>query len=188
MRRLHSSRVVAVVWTAVVGVLVACLVAAWFAGWTLKRVNTASMSPAVPRDSLALIAPTSPLRTQVGDVIAFRDPTDRTRTVLHRVVTVVEREGSPRFFETQGDANSTPDAILVPARDVEGGLRLHVPRLGAIAWMLRPPGGLLLLTGLPLTLLLVGEFRARRRDGSSPSPAASEAAIGAVPARPRDSR
>lgn len=179
-RRLVSLRTASAIWTGVIAALVICLLAGWFAGWRAKRVETTSMSPAVPVDSLAVVAPVSPLRIEVGDVIVFSDPAERERRVLHRVVSVVEREGSSRFFETQGDANSTPDAVLVPARDIEGRLRFHVPRLGAVAWALRPPTGLLLLTGLPLTLLLLGEMRARRRARSSTQEPPRKVADGAT--------
>lgn len=148
-------------WALVVtGVLVGLLVA-WFAGWRLNVVASASMAPTVPQDALGLIVPVAAGQVETGDVVSFRHPADREQLVLHRVVEVIERpEG--RFFRTQGDANGAPDPLAVPEDDLAGRLRGHVPHLGAVAAALRPPLGLALLAGLPLLVGLAGALRDRR--------------------------
>ena len=154
-RALLGARLATGLWTLFILGLLALLVAVWFAGWRVKRVDTGSMSPTLPQNSLAVISPASPLQVHRGDIISFRDPGDRRIVVVHRVVKVIDHEGSARLFKTQGDANVTPDPMLVPASDVEGQLRFHIPRVGKIAWVLRPPLGLIVFAAVPLVPALL---------------------------------
>ncbi|MGH2760558.1 MAG: signal peptidase I [Actinomycetota bacterium] len=140
------------------------LIWAWLAGWRLEVIATPSMEPTVPRQSIAVVVPIVARHVQEGDVISFRDPSDRRRGRLHRIVEVVDRRESQAagiYFRTQGDANATADPLLVPDDDLRGRMRWHVPKLGAVAWVLRPPIGLLVLLGAPGVALVVGELRRR---------------------------
>jgi len=157
-----GARLASVLWVLAVGGALALLVAVWTAGWRLERIETASMEPTVPPGSLAVVTPVNPQELQAGDVVSFRDPGDRSRRILHRIVRVIH-QSSGTFFVTQGDANATPDPRLVPTSDVQGELRWHVPRLGRLAWALRPPLGLAVLAGIPALVIGASEFRRRRR-------------------------
>jgi signal peptidase len=121
------------------------------------------MSPAVRQGSLALIVPGDADDAHTGDVIAFRDPADPHRRMLHRIIDVSTSDTGLRYFQTQGDGNSTPDALLLPAANVDGRLAWHAPYLGRVAWALRPPVGVVLLAGVPLVVLTASETRRRRR-------------------------
>jgi signal peptidase len=140
----------------------------WIAGWRLEVIRSTSMSPTVPKDSLTAVVTTDPRRVEEDDVIAFRDPMDRRRVLLHRVIEVVVKEDGSRFFRTRGDGNRTADPLLAQEDDVRGRLRWHVPKIGAVAWRLRPPAGLLMLVGLPGLLLVLGEFRRFRTRNRGP--------------------
>jgi signal peptidase I len=144
------------------------------AGWRLENVQTDSMTPAIPRGSLAVVAPEDPRSIEVGHVISFVDRSRERRRVLHRVANVIDRGASGLFFETQGDANTTPDSFLVPFRNVEGRLRWHIPRIGSVAWTLRPPAGLALFVGLPAAVLLLAGRR-KALQPSEPSALGAEA-------------
>lgn len=152
-------------WVVLVVGGLAGLGAAWFAGWRLEVVRTGSMAPAIPRGSLAIVSPISPYELQEGDVVAFRDPADGRRRLLHRAVAVIDRRGSGggSFLRTQGDANATADPLLVPAHRVLGRMRWHVPRLGDVMWMLRPPFGFVLFVGAPVASMGLGHVAARGR-------------------------
>lgn len=148
---------VAGAWTLVIVGALAAVIAAWLAGWRLQSIDSASMSPTLPVGSLAIVVPGSGEDAQTGDVIAFRDPVDPHRRLLHRIIGATTSDTEQRYFETQGDGNPAPDPLFVPASNVEGRLVWHVPHLGRAAWALRPPLGLVVLAGLPLLLLTVSE-------------------------------
>lgn len=140
------------------------------AGWRLQVVESGSMAPTITTHSLIAVSPVVPRLVAEGDVITFRDPLDRRHIVVHRVVKVVEQPGV-LAFQTQGDANGTPDSVLVPAADVRGRMRLHSRGLGHVARALTGRGGALLLIGLPLLLGLVSEARTWRARRRQPAPA-----------------
>lgn len=129
-------------------------------GYRLEAINSGSMSPSIPKNSLAAVAPTSTWDIGRGDVIAFRLPSNRRIDVLHRVVTT-SRSADGIFFETKGDANNAPDPMFVPDDDVRGRLVWHAPFIGAVVRALRPPTGYVVLVGTPL-LVLIGSSLARR--------------------------
>ncbi len=129
-------------------------------------VRTGSMEPTYPVGSMTVVEPIDASEVLPGMALSFIDPSGRGQVVTHRVVRVI-RQDSGLFFETQGDANATPDAELVPARNVRGAVRWHVPHLGSGAWALRGARAPLALVVAPGVLLAVGEWRAwrRRRQG-----------------------
>lgn len=157
------------IWFAVLGLVVAALGAAFLGGWRLDVVTSDSMAPELPKDSLAVTSPVRPRAVHKDDVVAFRDPLDRSHIVLHRVVRVVGR-GENLAFRTQGDANATPDPLLVPATDLRSRLRFHVPRLGAAVRVASSPVGKAVILGVPALILLIGEFlRMRKRRTAEPA-------------------
>ncbi len=143
-------------------VLVGFLGAAGLGHWTFHIVRTASMAPAVPRDSLAAVAPADGRSAQVGEVVAFRLADRPDVTVIHRVVERIE-QGGDVFFRTKGDANAEPDVRLVPAAAIGGRVTFDVHGAGVVARNLRPPWTWLIFVGGPLALLVGGEVRARVR-------------------------
>ncbi|MGZ4352896.1 MAG: signal peptidase I [Gaiellaceae bacterium] len=71
-------------------------------------VYSGSMAPQMPVGSLVLERVVPAARVQVGDVITFADPFDRTRVVTHRVVRILPTREGPGY-RTRGDANPTRD-------------------------------------------------------------------------------
>lgn len=170
MSRLWSRRVLVNIarrlWIFALASVFVGLAAAWLAGWRLENVQSASMAPVIPKGSLAVVIPVSPREIESGDIISFFDPAHRETRILHRVADVLDRGAEGLFFRTQGDANATPDPLVVPAGLVEGGLRWHVPRLGSVAWMLRPPAGLAVLVAMSALVSLRGaDPRPRAAEG-----------------------
>jgi len=78
-------------------------------------VRTSSMTPTIPVGALVIAtrAPADALRT--GDVIVFERPDRPGTMVVHRIYGV-EQTPTGRAFITKGDANSSPDSWVVPAR------------------------------------------------------------------------
>jgi signal peptidase len=147
---------------AVVLPLAMLFVLAWLSGWRIQTVETASMEPTVPAGSAVVVEPIDASAVRIGMPIAFRDEHRAGQMVTHRVIEVLDRPAG-LAFRTQGDANDSPDALLVSGRAVEGRMRWHVPYLGQGLGWLAWPWGFAALVAAPLALLLVGETAAWRR-------------------------
>lgn len=152
-----------VIWLTVTVGAMLVLVGGAAAGWRLQVISSRSMEPAVPRGSLAVVAPVGGNEARRGTVVSFRDPADESRQILHRVVEVITTHDGSRFLRTRGDANETEDPILVPQANVTGRLSWHVPAVGRAAWRLRHPVGRAILVGAPCLLLTFTELRRRRQ-------------------------
>ena len=120
-------------------------------------VTSGSMEPLLSAGDAALIhmVPVDELRA--GDVLTFQGYSSE-RLTTHRVVRPVELE-SGLHFQTQGDANPTPDANLAPAGGVVGRYVMGVPSLGRALLFLGRPHGQLLVVGLPALMILINELR-----------------------------
>lgn len=96
----------ALVVTSAAGLVVLGAALAPAAGFAVVRLETGSMAPVYPQDSLLLVRDTAAEELEPGDVVtvtrAGRAP------VTHRVVSAAEAGGGTRL-ELQGDANATPD-------------------------------------------------------------------------------
>lgn len=96
-------------------------------------VATGSMEPEISAGDAVVICRTDPQRLQVGDVIAYQLD---GQTVIHRIVQLQPTESGP-VLQTQGDANSSPDAKPVQAGQVTGRVAAVVPRGGMPSLWLR---------------------------------------------------
>jgi signal peptidase len=138
--------------------------AAWLKGWQLMSVQSGSMAPTYPIDSLLVVGAVDPTEVQPGMAIVFEDPTTPGRVVTHRVVS---RAGDAVAFVTQGDANGSPDPVPVTARLIRGRVLWHVPGLGLALDWLQWPRSFVLLVLIPGILLVGSELRERRRRANS---------------------
>jgi signal peptidase I len=168
-------RAFTIVVTATLLVLAGFLGAAWLRDWTFHVVGSASMAPAIAKDSVAAITPVVGRDIVVGDVVAFSFADRPNVTVIHRVVERID-QGGVVFFRTKGDANGHADLRLVSADAVQGEVTFDLPWAGAVARQLHPPWTWLVLVGGPLALLAVGELRRFRRRRDSPDPEAAPVA------------
>jgi len=126
-------------------------------GWNLRVILSGSMEPALPVGSLVFVEPRAPEEVQVGDVLTFRSSSDPDQQVTHRVVEI-RGEGSALQFETKGDANEALDMHPVPARDVVGTVRWHVPQLGYLVERVATGQGFILLVLIPGAFIISGEL------------------------------
>ncbi len=137
------------------------VMSAWLLGWQLMSVQSGSMAPTYPVDSLLVVGSINASQVKVGMPIVFQDPENGARLVTHRV-TAALTDGSLAFV-TQGDANANADPVPVPARLVRGQVLWHVPGLGVALDLLQWPRSFLILVALPGALLLLSEVRDRYR-------------------------
>lgn len=134
---------------------VACLLL----GWKLQPVRSASMEPTYPVGSLLVIEPADASEVRPGMAVTYADPVGGGRLVTHRVVQ--RAPGERVAFLTQGDANAFLDPLPVPAREIRGRVRSHVPGLGSALHALRWPRNAIVLIGLPTLALVVSELVGR---------------------------
>lgn len=122
-------------------------------------VTSDSMSPAIKRGSLLLVAK-SPAY-QEGEIVSFISPSGQL--ITHRLVKIVA-EGDGVFYQSRGDANANPDQVLIKESDILGRVRVNLPWLGLPVIALKKPAGFIFLILLPLTLILYEEVKAAGRE------------------------
>ena len=142
-------------------------------------VISSSMSPAINANDAVIVDDVSPNTIQEGDVIVFHDDqtaenSEETNVVTHRVTEVREEDGGTAF-QTKGDANEDPDSSTVPASAVVGQVGFTIPYIGHLISFASSQTGFILLVGVPLTLLVLGEIydfvvAARQTQNQSPDP------------------
>lgn len=96
-------------------------------GYQMLTIDSGSMEPNMPVDSLIFVKQTDPSALQRDDVITFTIDTEGT-LVTHRIVSVHPED---RIFITKGDANNTNDAP-VSWSNVVGKTELCLPKIGGI--------------------------------------------------------
>jgi signal peptidase len=126
-------------------------------GYNTMVVTSGSMEPAIRVGDAVLMRPPSPGAIRDGDVITFK-PFGSLGLVTHRVVATSEIEGDT-YFQTQGDANATPDPDLTSAEAVFGKVALTLPKMGFLLHFAATPRGKMLMIALPLFVLMVREVR-----------------------------
>jgi signal peptidase I len=126
----HARRAVGLIGIALLAVLITFslfLRIAPLTGHQLFIIGGGSMEPTIPLGSLVVATPTDTMTIAVGHVVTMR--ADNGIVITHRVSRVVDLpEG--RFFELKGDANQSPDALVVPARAIIGAADIYVPYAG----------------------------------------------------------
>lgn len=157
-----------VVGLAATAVLLAAVVVPRLAGATPYTVLTGSMEPDLPPGSLVVVRPVPADEIGVGSVVTYQLESGKPVFVTHRVVSQgVGDDGQP-IFQTQGDANDSPDATWIRPLQVRGEAWYAVPYVGYLSELISPQtrqlgvhavAGVLLLYAL---LELAGAARDRR--------------------------
>jgi signal peptidase len=136
---------------------------------TPYAVLTDSMRPDLPPGTLVVMRSTPAEELGVGDVITYQLGSGEQAVATHRIVTVGIGDDGERIFQTQGDANDTPDAAWVRPVQVKGKLWYSVPVLGHAHRLLTAPQrqwGVYAVAGAFFgyaALMFVGAARTRRQ-------------------------
>lgn len=122
-------------------------------GFSILRVLTGSMEPAIPEGSMLLVQKTDPETLRSGDVISFFSPDPSLDGALntHRIQQVVTDGGTLQFV-TKGDANFLEDQQMVNEQQVVGKVIFVSPALGKLVRLVSNP----LVFGLAILLPLAG--------------------------------
>ena len=118
--------------TAVVALLAVSVAIPRAVGATPYTILTSSMEPAMPPGTLVVVKPVDPDAISVGDVITFQLESGKPTVVTHRVVSVGMTAKGEQVFETQGDANASPDADRVRPVQIMGERMYFVPHVGRV--------------------------------------------------------
>lgn len=125
-------------------------------------VLTDSMYPEIESGDLIICKTIEAEDVKLKDVISFFDPAGNgTSIVTHRVIEIVEEEGT-LSFRTQGDNNNTEDKALVPAENLVGIYKSRIPGAGHIAMFMQSTAGLIICVVLPIILLVAYDLIRRR--------------------------
>lgn len=124
---------------------------AYMLGYRMYAVQTGSMQPAIHAGDVVLVQPVrSP---QLGDIVSYRDRTNATLVVTHRVTSVHNST-----VITQGDAMPMSDKAI-GSNQVIGRAVLVLPNLGLWIGRIRSPLGIAVTCGLPAIVILWQEYR-----------------------------
>lgn len=138
---------------ALVAVVLAVVAIPLATGGEWRTVQTGSMEPEISPGDVVLVQPGTAV--QVGDVVAFPDPLQPGRDVLHRVVDV----DNTGLLVTRGDANDIADPWTIDPAEVIGTQSLAVPKLGLLVQTVSSDLGILLFLVVPALLILINESR-----------------------------
>lgn len=122
-------------------------------------VLSGSMEPLLSAGDAAIIRQVPPSALEVGDVITFHGIGADKRLTTHRIIDLVQLD-SGLHFQTQGDANTSPDVDLAPAGGVVGRYDGRIPHGGRALLLLSRPEAKILLVAVPALFILAGEIRA----------------------------
>ncbi|MGQ9705312.1 MAG: signal peptidase I [Actinomycetota bacterium] len=120
----------------------------------LHVVHGNSMSPSIEDQDAVLVMPSDPDQLVRGDVVVYPDPEREGAFIVHRIISLVEREGV-LYATTKGDANPVPDPYPVPVGRISGKVKLVMPKGGAFLEFLQSPSGYLLCVLMPFAVLIL---------------------------------
>lgn len=125
-------------------------------GYSMFRVMSGSMEPALPVNAVVVVKRTPAEELAVGDVISFysQDPQLDGMVNTHRI-TAIEQEGGDLAFSTKGDANVIQDELQVFPAQIIGKVVYCSAFLGLIIRLLANPIVFLPLILVPLAIILI---------------------------------
>ena len=116
-------------------------------GYSIIRITTGSMEPAIPTGTYILVKKTEPEKIRSGDIISFysEDPLIYNLPNTHRVVRKRMQEDGTYLFETRGDNNFKDDELQVPESRLIGRYQENLESLTKFVGFFMTRGMLLLL-------------------------------------------
>ena len=149
-------------WTAVavIALIIFAVVLMLAIGYRPAVVLTGSMEPTITPGDMIIYKGISEEDIKVGDILTFymtqESMDNHSITYTHRVIAVKTDDLGQVAFQMQGDANETPDSILIPEERILGKVSVIVPWVGQIFLFVK--NNFLFVAGMILALILVGYF------------------------------
>lgn len=128
-------------------------------------VRSGSMEPTIKTGDLIVVriasGITSPLpnvisKYKVGDTIAFKEDKNPNVLTTHKIVTKKIVDGKT-MYQTQGDANKTPDIKLIAEEQIVGKSIFTLPKVGKLFAYAKTKQGFALLVLIPALLVILIE-------------------------------
>ncbi len=152
---------------ALILMIAALLIIANFVGIHLFNVESGSMTPAYPENSLVVVKETDPSNISEGDVITYV-MNESGMVVTHRVVYVDEEN---RTFKTKGDANNVEDVMPVLWDNMVGKVLFGIPALGSVLSVITAEENRKIMICIIVCLLILSFgfdiFKKKKRTGSN---------------------
>ncbi len=120
-------------------------------------VLTGSMVPEILVNDVVITKKRDVSKLERGDIITFvsTDPRFSGLIITHRIKNIyVDATTGEYSFETQGDANPSPDFTLTKGSKVLGEVILKIPKLGYIQQFLATKGGWIIVILIPCLAVL----------------------------------
>lgn len=121
-------------------------------GFNMLNVETGSMEPVLPVNTLVFVQSAEPETIKEGDVITFVI-NEKGTLATHRVINI---NSGKRIFVTKGDANNTDDGSI-SWDNVVGVMRFKIPKIGGVFQIITAPENRPLIITV-IVILLVGIF------------------------------
>ena len=128
-------------------------------GYQSFIVLTGSMEPEIKPGDIVVIKEVNGQNLQVGDIITYSIK-NTTQTVTHRIIEVVNKDGSI-YYKTKGDNNNAADSELIESQKVVGKLALKFDQLGTVFSGFATTGGIAFIV---LIVLASWSYTSKRND------------------------
>ncbi len=99
-------------------------------GFRQYVVATGSMEPQYNIGDLIITREIPEEEIKIGDIINYISE-NKTDTITHRVVDIIEKDGQT-YYKTKGDNNNSEDSELVQYSQIKGKLLFKVSKLGTL--------------------------------------------------------
>ena len=120
-------------------------------------VLTGSMIPEILINDVVVTKKEEAKSLETGDIITFisTDPRFTGMTITHRIINkYVDNVTGEYSFQTRGDNNPSPDAVLTRENKILGKVILKIPKLGYIQQFLATKGGWIIVILVPCLTVL----------------------------------
>lgn len=148
--------------TAFIIILAVMMIFIKILGWNILSVDSNSMSPQIPIDTLVIVQPVNAQDIQIGDVITYIY-NEEGILVTHRVTDI---DQSTQTFTTKGDANNTDDPSPVHWDNLVGKVKIVIPQIGKPIRFLKDENNrplVIMMIILCITPIALDEIKQRRK-------------------------
>lgn len=122
-------------------------------------VLSSSMEPVMSPGDLVIVKETSPKDITTEDIMAFKDPSEKSDDLItHRVIGISQKDDKLQFT-TKGDAMEEPDLTKTKGSNVVGKTVFNIPYLGYLFHYGRSPLMFVFLIMIPAVLIMWDETR-----------------------------
>ena len=105
----------------------------------------------------------------IGDIIVFNRPSDHDRTIVHRVVSILDDD--PKTIKTKGDANRASISgtdFPITEKEYIGKVDYVIPQIGYVTRILTPPINYIII-GIIIAVMVIKQISKGRKEKETDS-------------------